>query len=164
MHDGAMAYVRGVLSRHPPRRSVVEFGSRDVNGSTRGLFGSQTVYRGVDIAPGPGVDIVCDASEFAPQDYVDTVICCEVLEHTPKCRDMVDNAASILTSGGLFIVTAATVNRDPHSAIDGGPLRDGEWYRNIPAWELYKWLSQAGFMGIEIDLRTHGDIYALGVK
>ena len=65
--------------------------------------------------------------------------------------------------GGVFIMTAAGEGRLPHSAIDGGPLRQGEFYHNVTASELEGWLS--GFAEARITTNPQaGDIYARAVK
>ena len=41
--------------------------------------------------------------------------------------------------------------RAPHSAVDGGPLRGGEFYRNVTADTLTGWLVDAGFTSFDVD-------------
>lgn len=163
MHQQAYDWVRFVTSRAVPPRRVVELGGRDVNGSARPLFAAAE-YVGVDVAPGPGADVVADAADW-PGDGrpFDAAVCCEVLEHTPRGREVCANAARLLRPGGLFIVTAASPSRKPHSAVDGGPLRPGEWYRGVGEAELLDWLGPFGFTLIDGD-DFSGDVYALAVK
>jgi hypothetical protein len=94
---------------------------------------------------------------------VDTVVCTETLEHTPEAGEICCNAWRLLGTSGVFIVTAAGVGRAPHSAVDGGPLRDQEYYRNINREQLRGWLVPFGFWLIDT-FSTPGDIYALAVK
>ena len=63
--------------------SIVEIGSANVNGSIRPFFkGSQ--YTGVDLAAGPGVEVVASGHDVAlPADSVDLAISCECFEHNP---------------------------------------------------------------------------------
>jgi len=44
-------------------------------------------YIGLDVAPGNGVDIVCEGQNYdAPDESFDVVISCEVMEHNPFWR------------------------------------------------------------------------------
>lgn len=143
-----------------PRRLVVEFGSRHVNGGVRDLFGL-AAFVGVDIRDGPGVDVVADAADWTPDRPADVVVSTEVLEHTERAAELIVNAWRILRPGGTLIVTAAGPGRSPHSADDGGPISPGEWYRNIPAATLTRWLD--GWENVTIDV--HGfDIRAVARK
>jgi SAM-dependent methyltransferase len=181
MHEGAYKYVEATLRRLPARTSVIELGSRTVagdwpySGPVRPLFDG-AAYIGVDIAPGPNVDVVADAATYRrterPPDLpegwewdptpVDTVVCCETLEHTDEAEAICANAHRLLIPGGVFIVTTAGIGRAPHSAVDGGELRAGEFYRNVTAFDLREWL--APFKVAFIDTDTPCDIYALAVK
>jgi len=108
--------------------SVVEFGSRDVNGTIRPLLGAAQ-YVGVDIEPGPNVDIVMDAKRYdGPADFV---LCLETLEHCDGLDDFVDAIVRNVKPKGRALITAATTGRRPHSAIDGEQLREGEYYENV---------------------------------
>jgi hypothetical protein len=156
--------------RLEPRRSVIELGSRTIagpwphSGPVRHLFPGAD-YVGVDNVAGPNVDVVSNMATWQPNPFraVDTVVCTEMLEHTPEAREMCSNAWQLLAPGGVFIVTAAGVGRAPHSRVDGGPLRDREYYRNINQEQLRGWLVPFGFCLIDT-FSTPGDIYALAVK
>jgi hypothetical protein len=162
MHPEAYAYVAEMVAAFGPRQSVVELGSRDFNGSVRGLFNG-AAYCGVDALPGYGVDVVADAAEFEPDMPPDTVVCCEVLEHTPNAAAICANARRMLGAGGVLIVTCATDPRAPHSAYDGLTVRDGEFYRNVPPDDLMAWLR--GFEGVACQAYIdRGDLYAVAVK
>lgn len=143
MHAAAHDFVERTAIQFGPFCSVLEIGARDVNGGIRELFGD-CVYEGVDIAPGAGVDFVCDASEFLPTGPYDCVVCCEVFEHTPRWPKIILNAAKVLMPGGLLIVTAAGPGRAPHSAVDGGPLRGDEFYCNVDPAALRVAVEEAG--------------------
>ena len=161
MHPGARRFVARYAGRYG---TVVELGARNVNGGIADLFQSDW-YVGVDIEPGDGVTVVADAATWTPDEPADLVVCCEVLEHTPRAGDIVANAAAMLAPDGRVIVTAATDPRSPHSAADGGPVRGGEWYRNIDPDELAGWLSAAGLSHVKVEAHHDvGDVYATGVK
>lgn len=162
MHAEAYSFVRRTLKELPRRRSVIDFGGRNVNGTVRSLFGTAT-YVSVDIRPGKGVDVVGDASTYEPPFAPDTVVCLEVLEHTPDGESMMLNAFKILDDGGVLIVTAACHPRSPHSAVNGGPLPIGEYYRNVTMNDLVEWLAPFETVTIEPHY-DRGDVYIIAVK
>ena len=144
--------------------SVIEIGSRDVNGSIRDLFPSAS-WLGIDIAPGPGVDIVCDATEWDTLRRVDLLICCETFEHAPNWREIVIQSFPWLSGGGRCIFTAAGLGRMPHSAVDGGELRAGEHYANNSLRAMEAAMVVAGYR-IEVGEFSglHSDVRASGTK
>lgn len=143
MHAEADAFVAACARHILPERGL-DVGGRDVNGQCRRYFVG-TSWRVLDIAPGDGVDIVADFTEWKTEERFDLVLCTEVFEHFQLWPLMVKGAAEVLIPGGHFVVTAASDPRTPHSAIDGGGLREGEFYRNICAGELWTWLELYGF-------------------
>lgn len=160
MHDTALDFVRRALERTGPRRRVVEFGGRDVNGSARALFGD-AAYVTLDLLAGPGVDLVGDAAEFQPDAPFDTVLCTSVLEHTPRAAEVVASAFRALEPGGALILTTVTDPFPPHSGIDGSmPPPPGEYYRNPTRLELVAWLEPFGELWLE-HTHANGDIFAL---
>ena len=163
MHDEAMQWIAdGVAGRH--FRSVVELGSRDVNGSVRGLFDCD-LYIGVDVADGPAVDVVCDATLYRPEEPVECVVTTKMLEHAPTASEIPAAVMEMLQPGGLFIGTAAGPGRPPHSAVDGRGLQKGEHYANIGPVELTGWLVAAGFEQIEVETkRRPADIHWRAVR
>jgi SAM-dependent methyltransferase len=161
VHQQVMDWLNRIVPLLPNKDLVCELGSRDVNGSARVLFpGSR--YLGVDILPGPGVDVVADAADFRLAPLFDVVLSTEALEHTPRGKEICRTAWHLLRPGGAFLVTAATNRRGPHSAQDGGPLREGEHYANVAEAELRDWL--ADFPVVLIQVRGSIDIYALALK
>ena len=149
MHAEAYAFVQEAVAEFGPFKRVAEFGSRDINGSVRPLFG-EAEYIGIDSHEGRGVDLVQDAATWEPSKKVDCVVCCEVFEHTPDWRDLVESAAGALRKGGVLILTMAGPGRSPHSAVDGGPIRPGEHYANIKPDELTAAL-KGRFSDVRID-------------
>lgn len=70
-------------------------------------------YVGVDITKGPRVDIVADTSKGLPiesQTY-DTIICTEMLEHTPYPRESIKELARVLKKGGYLILSTPFVHK-----------------------------------------------------
>lgn len=159
MHAEALGFIRTAIRKYGPFDTVVDIGGRDINGSPRSLF-MRAQYTSVDLEPGPGVDVVADAQLWRPPQRVDAAICAEVAEHCPEPQRLITACWEFLNRGGLLIFTAASDGRPAHSAVDGGPLRAGEHYRNIGTKDLQEWLGP--FESFEIQQHTErGDIYAL---
>lgn len=140
MHAAALRFVEQAVNDHGPFRSVIEIGSRDINGSVRSLFKCDS-YAGLDLYDGPSVDWVGNACDYQPAARVECVVCCEVLEHAPDWEDIVGSAASWLSPGGCLIITCAGPSRRPHSGIDGKKVRPAEHYGNIETKQLTEALS-----------------------
>ncbi len=166
MHPGAYAFVTMAVREHGATAPVYEIGSRNINGTVRGLFErGPGMYLGVDLCSGPDVDLVTDASVYRPPMPVSTVVCCEVLEHTPQAEAIVARACEALAPGGVLIITCAGPGRPPHSASDGGPLRTGEYYRNIDHRELVAWVLAGGVRPRPCSVpEPPGDTYLVGVR
>lgn len=159
MHDAVRKFVASHATTGPC--VVLECGSRDVNGTVRDLFPGST-WVGVDPLPGPGADVVADFADYQHPEPVDFVVCTEVLEHSPRWADIIRGAASNLKPGGVFICTAATHGRSPHSAVDEQPIRPWEHYENIDQVELEQVLDES-FASCEV--RVVGlDVQAVAVR
>lgn len=143
---------------------VLDVGGRDVNGSALDAFVGHDIEAHVlDITPGPGVTVVADARTWTPTHAFHAVTCTEVLEHVQGWPAVVWTCWRALQPGGLLLVTAAGPGRQPHSAVDGLTLRDGEWYRNVQPAVLADVLDACGFGEVDIDGRP-GDVYAAAWK
>lgn len=151
---------------------VIEIGARNVNGAAKDGFGPTLVWLNNDIEPGPDVEVVMPGHEFlqAQLDMSwDAIVSCEVFEHTDTWREIVTAAAGAVKSCGWMIVTCATHGRAPHSAVDGGALKPGEYYGNVDPDEFQVVADSAGWHVefLEIDKtwgmgRSHnGDLFAL---
>lgn len=132
MHNEAFSWIAWHAPLEPV--TVIDVGGRDINGTVRDLFHPDCKYTVIDLEEGPGVDVVGDFLDYTQP--ADVVVCCEVAEHCPQWRDLIAHAAAQLLPHGLFLFTAAGPGRAPHSAHDGGQIRDGEWYENINPEEL----------------------------
>lgn len=133
---------------------VLDIGGQDMNGTVRELFPAAARYVSLDLMPGRGVDIVADAATWRPLDpdrRFAVVVCCEVLEHTPDWRQILQTAHAVLGPGGWLIVTCAGPGRPVHSGrAPVAELEDGEWYRNLSPEELTGGLLQAGFTNPQV--------------
>jgi hypothetical protein len=189
----SFGYVARVLRTLPPRTKVVEIGSHIINGTIRMAFAvtaPEADYIGIDTEPGNGVDVVAGGEEYTPPWPPDTVVCCEVLEHTPAAEAICWNAHRMLAAGGVFIVTAAAPPRKPHRSdatlpraalmlqgkFDAETVQRAianvpedwdtpydEFYRNVTPDLLYEWLKPFSAISVEYNDR-HGTVMALARK
>lgn len=91
-------------------KSVLEVGSRDVNGSLRSIISAWAPerYVGVDIASGPGVDVVCSAEgiveRLGPESF-DIVISTEMVEHVKNWREAISSIKRVCKPRGTVLLT-----------------------------------------------------------
>ncbi len=160
MHQQAREFV----ARTCKPRDVCEFGSYNVNGGIRDLF-PDCNYVGVDVRPGPGVDVAADCSKWDGDGRrFDLVVCCEVLEHAALWQEIISTAYRLLRPCGRFICTAAGPNRPKHTC-DGKAWSPecGEYYGNIDPNRLRTALEVVGFAEIHVEC-TGQDVRCLAVK
>jgi len=160
MHNEAFEFV----SRHATNEpiSVIEIGSRDINGSARVMFPAAS-WIGLDLYPGPCVDWVGDAATYTPTEPVDLVMCMETLEHAKNWYYLIHAGVAWLKPGGKMIITCAGPGRAEHSAIDGGPCYEGEYYQNLSTAQI-----DAAIAGTDADswdsFQNGNDTYAVVTK
>jgi len=163
---------------------VLDIGSFDVNGNEEFLFEDCEFY-GLDLSPGPGVDIVCSAHEYdAPDESYNTIISCECWEHNPFYKESIQNAVRILKSGGLFLFTCATTGRPVHGIKSlekycktkdknwktmPNVLRenwDNDYYKNLTENDIRECLDIDKYFieySFEVE-ENHCDLYFWGIK
>jgi len=142
LHQEAFAYVASKLPTDITKTTrVVEFGSKDVNGNVNALLNGAE-YVGVDREAGPNVDLVMDCREYLGK--ADIVLCLELLEHCDDLDGVIQAIVDTIDEKGIGIITCATTGRPPHSAFDGGPVRQGEYYKNITKAAFEKSVLKAG--------------------
>ena len=144
MHAQSLAFYEANLAGLGPL-DVVEFGSCDMNGTVRSVYPQAKSWHGVDLQPGPHVDEVADAATWVSARKFGICVCAEVFEHTPVWRGILSSARLALLDGGLLVATCATGHRHPHSAVDGGPLRAGEFYENVDPDDMRYELDRQGW-------------------
>jgi SAM-dependent methyltransferase len=174
-HPSQVEFIKVTKSLFPEmfvNRKVLEIGSLDINGSVRGFF-ENCEYIGLDIAPGPGVDIACEGQKYdAPSESFDVVISCEVMEHNPYWEDTLKNMIRLLKPGGLMVMSCATIGRKEHgttrSESSSSPLtieRGWEYYRNLTAKDILKKIDLAAFSAWGFATNWNAwDLYLIGVK
>ena len=78
-------------------------------------FFSNCEYIGVDIAEGPGVDVVCKGQNLQYESAAfDVVVSCECFEHNPFWKETFTNMVRMLKPGGICLITCATLGRKEH--------------------------------------------------
>lgn len=159
MHQRAFDFVKQFSTPDPI--SVIEIGSRNLNGTVRPLFPAAK-WIGLDLYPGPDVDVVCDMLDYTPDSKVDLVVCCEVLEHADRWADMLRHASTWLVKNGRLLVTCAGPGRRPHSHVDGKKVRPGEYYGNIHPDELRRVLGWCG-LDVLICTQLHDDTQSAAI-
>lgn len=136
---------------------ALDIGGADVNGSARRWFPETTTWFGLDIAPGPDVDIVADATTWRGElDSVaglgmtlpafDIVLCTEVFEHVEKWPLILDTIHEALVPGGHAFLTFASTGRRPHGARGELDPPAGEWYRNVSPEEFQHAVQNVGLL------------------
>lgn len=195
MHKEQRNYIDKVKKMFPEvfkNRKVLDIGSFDVNGNEKPWF-ENCDFIGLDLLPGPGVDVACPANEYdAPDETFDTIISCECWEHNPFYKESILNAIRMLKPGGYFIWTCATTGRPVHGTktqdeIDrknnktsqGNSVEnwktmpnvqredwDSEYYKNITEEDIREFCDvDKIFSSYEFSIEeNHCDLYFWGIK
>lgn len=111
--------------------TVLDVGGRDINGTPTSAFHPESTFEVVDLHPSPNVMWVGDFLAYGERTGFDVVCHLEVAEHCAEWIAHLRHARDLLDVDGFLIFTAAGPGRVPHSALDGGAVRAGEWYRNV---------------------------------
>lgn len=141
-HPAQVKFIKEVRNKYPhffyERKSVVDVGSLDINGSNKRFFTtwfSKPVYEGIDIIEGKNVDIVGEAHLILPaikNHWV--VISTECLEHDQYWEDTMKAMYNNLIPGGLLLITAGGDGREEHGTTEHHPWcspATNDYYRNI---------------------------------
>ena len=145
-HEAQHRFFQLVKEQHPRYFSdsvVLEVGSLDINGSVRSLF-ERCAYTGVDVGPGPGVDLVVGGQDVAfRNDVFDVTVSAECFEHNPYWKETFENMVRMTSPNGLVIFTCASEGRPEHGTArtdpNSSPLTVGL------GWDYYKNLTEEDF-------------------
>lgn len=163
--------VKGLYPDYFKNKTVLEFGSLNLNGTVRDFF-EGCDYTGVDIVEGDGVDIVSRCHEYIPDKDADVVISCEMLEHDKDYSSSIQHMIFNLNQGGLLIITAATLGRQEHGTLQSSPADSpatNDYYRNISMLDVAYALRTCFSLNLfdvfhmEINRESH-DIYLYAIK
>lgn len=91
-------------------KTVLDVGSYDHNGNFNSLLKHYhpKKYVGVDMFPGPGVDIVCKGEEILEkfgENSFDIVVSSELMEHARNWKTIISNIKHVCKPGGLVVIT-----------------------------------------------------------
>jgi SAM-dependent methyltransferase len=174
-HPSQLEFVDITKSLFPEmfvQQKVLEIGSLDINGTVRSLF-ADCDYTGLDVGPGPGVDVVCEGQKYdAPSASFDVVICCEVMEHNPFWEETFNNMIRLLKPGGLMVMSCATRGRKEHGTSRSDPsnspltIEHGwEYYRNLTDKDIVRKVDFSALSSWGFATNWDAwDLYFLGVK
>jgi SAM-dependent methyltransferase len=169
-HDAQRAWCARMRERFPAHFHncrVLDFGSRDVNGSNRWLF-TECEYTGIDLGPGRNVDVICYAHQFRCAAPIDTIISTEMLEHDRYWRASLANAGRLLRAGGLLVLTCAGEGRAEHGTRAHAPGDSPYtpcYYHNLARDELAAALTADVWRLVEIEHDAErGDLRTVAVR
>jgi SAM-dependent methyltransferase len=152
---------------------VLEIGAYDVNGSVREQFAGASSYVGVDLAAGPGVDLVSYGHEVDHADGTyDVALSGECFEHDPHWRETFQNMVRLTRPGGLVAFTCASRGRPEHGTTrtlvgdsPGTQAQGLDYYRNLDASDFADLPLGAMFTDFRFwYLSSAFDLYFAGVR
>lgn len=102
--------VKNLTREDIENKRVIDVGSHNYNGNMSIVAAKMNPkeYIGVDMIPGPGVDVVCLAEDLVEkfgQESFDTVISNELMEHARNWREVISNMKRVLKPGGNILLT-----------------------------------------------------------
>lgn len=126
--------IKGLFPAWFFRTKILEVGSQDVCGSIRSVFWG-CEYTGLDIGPGKNVTHIGLGHEWdAPDEYYDTIVCCDVAEHDRYYKETIRNIIRMLRPGGLFLLTCATTGYPEHGTTRTSSFASpytNDYYKNV---------------------------------
>ena len=166
-----LATVRDAFPEFFSGVSVFEVGSADINGSVRTYFQS-TDYVGVDLVPGPGVDVVGQGEDVRLGREFDVAVSTECLEHNPKYFETFENMVRHVRPGGLVLFTCASTGRPEHGTERSTPedspgtrVRGWNYYKNLESEDLNGFPFESVFENFRFYAnRISCDLYFVGLK
>ena len=176
-HIEQVQYCESVRNRFPwfftaPSR-ILDVGALNVNGCSRYLFPGCD-YIGLDIGPGPNIDVVSIAHEYAePDGSFDVVMSTNAFEHDQYYIKSLQNMVRLLRPDGLMFWTCkaihqehGTTNHDPSASpltcqIEGWK----DYYCNVTKEMAIAAVNpDDDFANHEWELNSVGDICFCGLK
>ncbi len=126
MHKGSYEHMRRAVDKYLAKKAgtplaILDIGSYDVNASYRPLFSKPGwVYRGVDIAEGPNVDVVLKSVYDFPLETnsVDVIVSGQTFEHIEFFWLTWQEIVRIRKPGGHIILIAPSRGQEHRYPVD----------------------------------------------
>ena len=175
-HPKQRQFLQSVVDSHPEFFSggkIIEIGSLNINGTVRDFFVQPDEYFGVDLSPGPCVDLVEEGQNVDfPNEYFDVAISAECFEHNPQWEATFVNMIRMTRSGGLVVFTCATEGRKEHGTTRSEPEtspftveKGWDYYRNLTADDFAHLGIDDLFVTYEFSVQSEvHDLYFYGLK
>lgn len=113
MKRSVRKFVYQQIQRLAPVGGCLEIGSYDVNGNLRDIINLK--YTGLDMRPGPNVDIVANGNNLPfDRESFGLVVCVETLEHDRYFWQTIKEIRRVLEPGGTVILTAPSIDFGIH--------------------------------------------------
>lgn len=146
-HLEEVLFCKGVRRQLPAyfrKTRVLDVGSLDINGNNGYLFRPRFLrrcqYVGLDLGPGPNVDVVTPVHLYdAPEASFDLVISTEAFEHDRYLEHSLRRIVELLRPRGLLEFTCATVGRPEHGTARTKPTdspHSQDYYLNVTAKDI----------------------------
>jgi SAM-dependent methyltransferase len=128
---------------------VIDIGGAAVNGSYRNIFNDTAEFIGLDLQPGPGVDVALDDPYILPflDGSIDIVISGQMLEHCAQFWRLFTEIARVLKLNGVVFMiapSAGPIHRYPVDCYRFYP----DSYRALADWSGLRlvdcWLDERG--------------------
>lgn len=148
MHQSSLQHMRRLVeSRLDPARplAIADLGSYDVNGSYRPLFEHPSwSYRGVDLAPGPNVDVVLESPYRLPfaSESLDLIVSGQAFEHVEYFWLAWLEMLRTLKPGGMVFLIAPSRGPEHRYPVDCWRFYPDAW-RALARWGAVELLEAA---------------------
>ena len=117
MHPDAMSLMRYFVNKYVREPStVVDIGSRDINGTYRSLF-PHCEYEGIDLKDGPNVDRVVGPYYYGDKQY-DVVISGNTMEHVFDLHTWAKEVIRVCKPGGFICIVVPNMRAEHRFPVD----------------------------------------------
>ncbi len=153
---------------------IIDFGSLNINGGPHDHI-ANTQYVGVDLGPGPNVDLVSPGELVdLPSNSFDAAISSECFEHNPFWKETFMQMCRLTKPNAIVAFTCAGIGRQEHGTTrsDNGtsaPLvveMGREYYHNVSKKEVLTSLNVSGWFDSYFCFENfkNKDTYFMGIR
>lgn len=149
MHDTALRTGELFFKNYGfPSCSILDVGSMDVNGTLRQFAPNPSEYIGVDLSPGPGVDIILKEPGDLPFEHgrFDLTVSTSCFEHDPTFWMTFLSMCCVTKSGGFVYISAPS-----NGPVHRHPVDCWRFYPDA-AVALVKWVNNENIMRDHMEL------------